>query len=141
MKGYPTMHTKPTMPSRALTALLADPDAAQRQHLAACLGAGYRVVVAGHLAEATQLIARDRPQVLVLELNQPDGDGIHLIQRLRANPSTSGMVILCVTTRNGIRDKVAGFQAGADDYLIKPVNPQSFPWRLAMLMRLHHLSI
>jgi DNA-binding response OmpR family regulator len=136
----PMLHTRPVAPSRSLTALVADPDATQRQHVSACLGAGYRVLMAGHLAEATQMIARDQPQVLMLELNQPDGDGIQLIRRLRANPSTSRMVIVCVTTRRGIRDKVASFQAGADDYVVKPVDAQSFPLRVAMLTRLHRLS-
>jgi DNA-binding response OmpR family regulator len=50
------------------------------------------------------------------------------------------MIIICVTTRRAVQDKVRGFQAGADDYIIKPINPESFPLRLALLERLRRLS-
>jgi DNA-binding response OmpR family regulator len=129
-----------TSPSPMVSALVVDPDPASRQTLTACLSRQYRILVAGHLAEALECLARERPHVMVLEVNQPDGDGIHLIERLRTDAAMRGMIIVCVTNRRGVRDKVRGFQAGADDYVIKPVDPGTFPSRLALLARLRRLS-
>jgi DNA-binding response OmpR family regulator len=129
-----------TMSPKMVSALVVDPDPASRQTLTACLRQQYRVVTAEHLAEADEILARERPSVLVLEVNQPDGDGIHLIERLRTDSATRRMIIICVTSRRGIRDKVRGFQAGADDYVIKPMDPTAFPSRLQLLARLRRLS-
>jgi DNA-binding response OmpR family regulator len=119
--------------------LVADPDIAQQQVLMDSLRQRFRVVAARNLAEAVQMLVVSRPRILLLELNQPDGNGIELIRQIRRDPGTQGIIIACVTSRAGIRDKVAGFQAGADDYIVKPINPDSFMWRLILLMRLNKL--
>jgi len=119
--------------------LVADPDPVQQQLLANALRQRFRVVVANNLAEAVSMLVVNRPRILLLEVNQPDGNGIELIKQIRRDPGTHNTIIACVTNRNAIKDKVAGFQAGADDYIIKPVNPDSFPWRLILLIRLHGL--
>jgi DNA-binding response OmpR family regulator len=119
--------------------LVADPDPAQQQVLSDCLRQRFRVVTASNLAETVQKLVVNRPRILLLEINQPDGNGIELIRQIRRDPGTHNTIIACVTSRNAIKDKVAGFQAGADDYIIKPVNPDSFPWRLVLLIRLHGL--
>jgi two-component system phosphate regulon response regulator PhoB len=124
----------------SITALVAEPDFAQRQQLLACLGAHYRVLGAARFAEAVDVIAREHPQVLVLEPNLPDGDGFELIRRLRADPSTRAMIIACATTRSSIREKVAAFQAGGDDYVIKPIDLQAFAVRVLLLVRFRRLS-
>ena len=130
-----------TPPSPTMSALVVDPDIATQQQITNCLRGRYRILTAGRLADALQVLAQERPQVLVLELNQPDGDGIQLIERLRANPATRRMIIVCLTTRKGTRDKVLGFQAGADDYVIKPADSDSFLTRLALLARLRQLLV
>ncbi len=119
--------------------LVSDPDPLQQQLLESCLRQRFRVVTASNLAETVQKLVVNRPRILLLEINQPDGNGIELIKQIRRDPGTHNTIIACVTNRNAIRDKVTGFQAGADDYIIKPVNPESFPWRLILLIRLHGL--
>ncbi len=128
------------VPATALTVLVSDPDPAQQQRLVECLRPRYRLITAKNLAETVEMIALYHPQIVLLELDQPDGDGIKLIQQIRSERSARSMIIACVTKRSGIKDKVAGFQAGADDYIVKPVNVQTFLWRVVLLSRLRQLS-
>ncbi len=123
-----------------LTVLVADPDRAQQQVLADVLRARYQVVAARTIAETVDAIARHRPQILLLELDMPDGDALPLVRKIREERSTHHMIIACVTRRSSIRDKVTGFQAGADDYIIKPINPETFLWRVVLLSRLRQLT-
>lgn len=122
------------------TVLVADPDLQQQQFIAEILRSRYRVIAARTIADTIQMLVTYRPTILLLEVNQPDGDGVELIRRLRQDNAMKSMVIACVTNRSTVKDKVVGFQAGADDYIIKPVNRDTFMWRLVLLMRLRHIS-
>ncbi|MBA3822998.1 MAG: response regulator transcription factor [Ktedonobacterales bacterium] len=124
----------------SLTVLVADPDRAQQQIVAECLRSRYQVVAARSIAETVDVIARSRPQILLLELDMPDGDALPLVRKIREERSTQHMIIACVTRRSAIRDKVTGFQAGADDYIVKPINPETFLWRVVLLSRLRQLT-
>jgi DNA-binding response OmpR family regulator len=123
-----------------LTVLVADPDPVQQQQLMECLRPRYRVITAQSLAETVDMISRYRPAILLLEIDMPDGDGKILIKQIRETPALRGMIICCVTRRSSIKDKVAGFQAGADDYVVKPVNLQTFMWRVVLLSRIRQVS-
>lgn len=123
-----------------LTVLVADPDSVHQHQIVECLQVRYRVITAHNLAETVEMIAMHRPSILLLEVDQPDGDGVQLIRKIREEASARSMIIACVTKRSAIRDKVAGFQAGADDYIVKPINPQTFLWRVVLLARLRQLS-
>jgi DNA-binding response OmpR family regulator len=128
-------------PSRGgLTVLVADPDPAQQQQIMECLRPRYRVIGARTLAETVEMITQYRPAILLLEVDMPDGDGKMLIKQLRESPTLRNMAVCCVTRRSGIKDKVAGFQAGADDYVVKPVNLQTFLWRVVLLSRIRQLT-
>jgi len=128
------------VPATALTVLVSDPDPMQQQRLVECLRPRYRIITAKNLAETVEMIALYHPQIVLMEIDQPDGDGIRLIKQIRDERSARSMIIACVTQRSGIKDKVAGFQAGADDYIVKPVNTQTFLWRVVLLSRLRQLS-
>ena len=123
-----------------VTVLVADPDPAQRQEYIDCLRPRYRVITAQTLAEASDLISRYRPSILLLEVDMPDGDGRTLVRQLRANMSLRHMVICFVTRRSAVRDKVAGFQAGADDYVIKPINAKTFLYRVILMTRVRLMN-
>ena len=126
----------PTRP----TVLAVDPDPQQRQVLFDCLRGRYAIVTVASLAQAREAIVIHRPMILLLELDQPDGDGMQLIRQIRSDPTTRQMVICCVTQRKGIRDKVGAFQAGADDYVVKPINPETFPYRVVLLSRIRQTT-
>lgn len=80
-----------------------------------------------------QLAIEGQYQVLMLDLNLPRLDGVTLCQRLRA--SGIDTPILMLTARDGLDDKIAGFEAGTDDYLVKPFALQELVVRLGALAR------
>lgn len=123
-------------PAGAPIVLIVDPDITQQQMLARILAPRFRVLGASTLAEAIQQIQNYRPNIMLIEVDLADGDGKTLIRQIRDNPRTQGMIIACVTHKSAIRDKVAGFHAGADDYVIKPVNADTFMWRVVLLTRM-----
>lgn len=123
-----------------VTVLVADPDPNQIQQYVECLRPRYRVITARTLAETKQLVMQFRPSILVMEVDMPDGDGRTLVRELRADSRLRHMVICCVTKRATVRDKVAGFQAGADDYVIKPINAKTFMYRVILLTRVRQMN-
>ena len=97
--------------------------------------------MANNLSEATIYVRQVHPAVVVLDPDLPDGDGIEWLRRLRADPATKSLVVACVTHRSSIREKVTGFLAGADDYVIYPIDLETFAYRLALLARIGRRSI
>ncbi len=122
------------------TVVVADPDPTMQRQIVSLLQPEFRCLVANSLFEAFQLIQRERPVLLILELDQPDGDGILLIQRLQADPLLKMVLIACVTRRSGWKEKVRAFRAGADDYLVKPISAATFYGQMLLLRRAGHLA-
>ncbi|MFM1987850.1 MAG: hypothetical protein RJA99_807 [Pseudomonadota bacterium] len=81
-----------------------------------------------------ELAQRERPDVVVLDLNLPGIDGIDWCRRLRAGP-LGGTPVLMLTARDSLDSKRAGFAAGADDYLVKPFLLDELAMRLRALAR------
>ncbi len=101
---------------------------ALRQGLA---GRAFAVDVAGTVAAAAALVAEHAYDCVVLDLGLPDEDGIALLRRLRARGAP--VPVLVLTARGGVAERVAGLDAGADDYLAKPF---AFP---ELVARIHAL--
>ena len=109
-----------------------DPDL--RGQLARALGdAGYVVDAAGDGEEALFLGETEPYDAVVLDLGLPTLDGVTVLERWRAAEKT--MPVLILTARDRWREKVAGFDAGADDYLTKPFHTEELLARLRALMR------
>ena len=118
------------------TVLLLDSDEVARQTLAYILAPRFRTIDAATIEKAIQQIIIHRPQIIVLECNLPDGDAFTFVRQLRSDAFMRQAIIVFVTSCSTIKDKVAGFQAGADDYVVKPVNTETFVYRLLLLQRL-----
>jgi two-component system, OmpR family, KDP operon response regulator KdpE len=98
--------------------LLIEDEPAMRSFLRATLTShGYRLVEASTAREGLALAASHRPELVLLDLGLPDGDGIELTQRLREWMTTP---IIVLSARGKEEDKVLALDAGADDYLTKP---------------------
>jgi DNA-binding response OmpR family regulator len=115
--------------------LFVDPDMAGARALTDTLAARYAVGVVGSLAAAYQALAVMIPILLVCELTLPDGDGLTLLQQMRAAPETRDVLLMVVSQRRSPTDKIAALRAGADDYLVKPVTPEVFVNHAARLLR------
>jgi DNA-binding response OmpR family regulator len=114
--------------------LLVDDDPAIRRAVAAGLELeGFSVVPASGGRAALEAATRVNPAVVLLDLNMPDLDGLEVLERLRA---AGDQVPVCVlSARDEVDDRVAGLQAGADDYVVKPFALEEVVARLHALLR------
>jgi DNA-binding response OmpR family regulator len=94
---------------------------------------GFAVDLARDLQEAADALASGTYDLLLLDLGLPDGDGLTLVDNLRR--SRSALPILVLTARDAVADRVAGLEAGADDYLVKPFAHVELVARIRALLR------
>jgi DNA-binding response OmpR family regulator len=123
-----------------MAVLFVDPDLQGAQQLARALPAQTISAVVPSATAALHAM-RDRvPTLIVTELNLPDVGGIEFLARIHSAPATRKVLLLVVTTRTEIRSKIAAFEAGADDYLVKPLDPQQFVLHVQLLNRFRQLT-
>jgi DNA-binding response OmpR family regulator len=96
---------------------------------------GYEVVSANSGTQALTKAQVESPDLIVLDIMMPGMDGYEVCRRLRADPATAGTPIIMFTARMKMDDKVTGFQAGADDYLVKPIHPEELASRVETLLK------
>lgn len=84
--------------------------------------------------KALELVNKERPDVIVLDIMMPKMDGYEFLQHLRKNLSTAGIPVLVLTALNGPDNEVKSFNLGADDYLSKPYNPNVLLARIKRLL-------
>lgn len=114
--------------------LIVEDEAAVRDALARALESeGYELALAEDGAQALATVAHSPPDVLVLDVMLPGIDGLEVARRLRAQRNQ--VPILMLTARGAVGDRVAGLDAGADDYLLKPFALEELLARLRALMR------
>jgi two-component system response regulator MprA len=120
------------MPEAAL--LLVDDDAPIRRMLERTLTAeGYDVVAAADGGAALAAVERSVPDAIVLDVSMPGMDGLAVTRRLRAKGLR--VPILLLTARDAVHERVAGLDAGADDYLVKPFDVDELSARVRALLR------
>jgi two-component system response regulator MprA len=114
--------------------LVVDDDRPILRMLERVLGAdGYRVTTAADGGAALASVERSAPDAIVLDVAMPGMDGLAVARRLRAKGLATPILLL--TARDGVADRVAGLDAGADDYLVKPFAPEELAARLRALLR------
>jgi two-component system KDP operon response regulator KdpE len=119
--------------SAAAHVLLVEDDDATRVSVAANLSAhGYRIAEASDVRSALASWEAARPDVILLDLGLPDGDGLVLIRRIRRDATTP---ILVLTARDSEPDKVTALESGADDYVTKPFGLPELRARVGALLR------
>jgi pilus assembly protein CpaE len=84
---------------------------------------GYEIAAASNGTQAISMAQSELPDLIVLDIMMPDMDGYQVTKQLRAMSETSTTPILMFTAKSQVDDKVAGYDAGVDDYLTKPVHP------------------
>ena len=114
--------------------LVVDDDAPIRRMLERTLTAeGYAVESAADGGEALAAVERAVPDLVVLDVAMPGVDGLSVCRRLRR--AGLGLPVLLLTARDAVSDRVAGLDAGADDYLVKPFAPEELLARVRALLR------
>lgn len=99
-------------------------------------GQGYEILGAQMGRDAVEKAVAEKPGLVLLDINLPDIDGYEVCRQLRARVETAHVPIVMLTSRGGADDRVAGYQAGVDDYIAKPVHPVELKARVqAVLVR------
>ncbi len=95
---------------------------------------GYEIIAAASGNQAIQKAIETQPEIIILDVMMPDIDGYEVSTQLRKHPATEHIPILMFTAKNSVADKIAGFQAGVDDYLTKPIHPGELTSRVEALL-------
>ncbi len=96
---------------------------------------GFEVFTAQNGSEALKMAAEKSPHVIFLDVMMPGMDGIETCHELRKNPELNNTIIVFLTARGEDYSQIAGFEAGADDYVNKPVRPKVLVSRVKALLR------
>jgi signal transduction histidine kinase len=100
------------------------------------LGRWYRVTPYLESMEAVQSIAAEPPDLIVSDIMMPGLDGIALARKVRGEPRTAEVPVILLSAREEVESKIAGFEAGADDYVHKPFDLQELRARIELHLRL-----
>jgi two-component system, OmpR family, response regulator RpaB len=124
--------------SRKKKVLIVDDEAMIRRILSTRLTmVGYEVAVACDGAEALEVFAQEKPDLVVLDVMMPKLNGLEVCQELR---KTTGVPIIMLTALGDVADRITGLQMGADDYLPKPFSPKELEERINVILRRVHGS-
>jgi two-component system alkaline phosphatase synthesis response regulator PhoP len=96
---------------------------------------GYSVQLVNNGKEAIQMVSELSPHLILLDVMMPGMDGIETCEKIREDPRNADILIVFLTARSEDYSQLAGFNAGADDYITKPVKPKVLISRLKALLR------
>ena len=96
---------------------------------------GYEIIAAQSGAQALVKTQEEEPDLVILDVMMPDMDGYEVCRRLRANPETAELPVIMFTAKTQVDEKVIGFEAGADDYLTKPIHPNELASRVEAVLQ------
>ena len=95
----------------------------------------YQVMTASSGIEGLQLARRHRPDLFILDIMMPGVDGYQVCRQIRGDPLLQDAPVLFLTAKAKDEDKIEGFRAGGDDYLVKPFNMQELELRVKAILR------
>ncbi|MEG9327788.1 response regulator transcription factor [Salinimicrobium catena] len=96
---------------------------------------GYKIVTAENGRRALEVAKKEKPQLIILDVMMPEMDGMETCIQLRKDPELRETVIAFLTARGEDYSQMAGFDAGADDYITKPIKPKILTSKVKALLR------
>ena len=96
---------------------------------------GYRISTASNGIEAVEKVKTNKPDLILMDIMMPEMDGITAVSKIRKLPETEDIMIVFLTARSEEYSQIAGFEAGADDYVSKPIKPKVLVHRIEALLR------
>ncbi len=96
---------------------------------------GYQIITANNGKEAIVKAKKDLPHLIIMDVMMPEMDGMEACENIRKMPELNNVIITFLTARNEDYSQVAGFDAGADDYIAKPIKPKLLVSKVKALLR------
>ncbi len=96
---------------------------------------GYQIVTAVNGKEAVQKAKKELPHLIIMDVMMPEMDGMEACEHIRKIPELSNVIVTFLTARSEDYSQVAGFEAGADDYIAKPIKPKVLVSKVKALLR------
>ena len=104
--------------------LLADDDPSLLRLISTTLGTDdFDLLQAGDGHEALEVARRERPDLILLDINMPRLNGFEVCQALKHDPETANIKVVVLSARGSVADRARGRECGADDYFVKPFSP------------------
>ena len=125
---------------RRLHILLVDSDPHSREKVQQALSNAFILRFACSLDEARRYLQAYTPDVLVCEVVLPNGSGLDLCRMVRNSVALRHLPIMLLTSCSALQDKIAGFEAGTDDYLVKPFDGRHLMARIRLLAHIKRLE-
>jgi DNA-binding response OmpR family regulator len=119
----------------SLRVLFVDADPQRPEALRRALPPSCAVATVSSIQAAVGFLSQQAPDLIVTDLDLPDGSGVELIRRVLRDPATRRVLLMVVTSRGTLGDKIAALEAGADDYLVRPVDPARFAIHALLISR------
>ncbi|MFA4876839.1 MAG: response regulator [Methanoregula sp.] len=122
--------------NKMTTILLVEDSRTQAEYLRHILeNDGYRVTLSDNGSEALAQIGRDRPSIILSDIVMPEMDGYELCSRVKKNPDTAAIPVILVTQLFDPVDVIRGLESGADDFIIKPFDPEYVQSRITSILK------
>lgn len=96
---------------------------------------GYKIITASNGKEAVSTAKKETPQLIIMDVMMPEMDGIEACEKIRQVPELQNTIITFLTARSEDYSQMAGFDAGADDYISKPIKPRILVSKVKALLR------
>ncbi|WP_276975195.1 response regulator transcription factor [Flavobacterium filum] len=96
---------------------------------------GYQIITAVNGKEAVQKAKKELPHLIIMDVMMPEMDGMEACEHIRKIPELSNVIVTFLTARSEDYSQVAGFEAGADDYIAKPIKPKVLVSKVKALLR------
>lgn len=96
---------------------------------------GYQIITASNGKEAVSKAKKENPHLIIMDVMMPEMDGMEACENIRKIPELNSTIITFLTARNEDYSQVAGFDAGADDYITKPIKPKLLISKVKALLR------
>lgn len=96
---------------------------------------GYQVITAENGKQGVKLANKHQPHLIILDVMMPEMDGIEACEQIRKNPALTDTIVTFLTARGEDYSQLAGYEAGADDYITKPIKPKMLISKVKALLR------
>ncbi|MDQ5916210.1 MAG: hypothetical protein QG584_2104 [Pseudomonadota bacterium] len=114
--------------------LVVDDDEFMRMMIAEAIGDSYRIIDVGSGAECTEAAARERPDVILLDVEMPGMDGYETCRQLKGDFDLDAIPVIFISSHDQIEARLRGYEAGAEDYILKPFAPQELLAKISGLL-------